>query len=125
MPVYTCASAGSNALQTSRWRRVTEHLYSALRETAMCADTSQSLLTVAAVSVQYGKTSALSCLDLNLYAGDTLGLLGLNGAGKSSLLKVIAGVLAPTAGNRQLIARVPAAHQSGASADPSTKSADS
>ena len=65
----------------------------------MCADTSQSLLNVNALSVKYGKTSALSNFDLSLCAGDTLGLLGLNGAGKSSLLKVIAGVLAPAMGS--------------------------
>ncbi|HJT97668.1 MAG TPA: ABC transporter ATP-binding protein [Rhodanobacteraceae bacterium] len=37
-------------------------------------------------------------LDLSLAKGDVLGLLGVNGAGKSTTLRMIAGVLAPSAG---------------------------
>src|ERR1700752_515452 len=37
-------------------------------------------------------------LDLTLGKGEVLGLLGVNGAGKSTTLRMIAGVLAPSAG---------------------------
>lgn len=37
-------------------------------------------------------------LSLTLFAGQTLGIVGRNGAGKSSLLKVLAGVLPPDSG---------------------------
>ncbi|MFW0120864.1 ATP-binding cassette domain-containing protein [Rothia sp. CCM 9419] len=41
---------------------------------------------------------ALSSLNLELNAGDSLGYIGLNGSGKSTTLKMLVGVLAPTSG---------------------------
>ena len=41
---------------------------------------------------------ALENVSLNLYHGETLGVIGRNGAGKTSLLKVIAGIIAPNRG---------------------------
>jgi lipopolysaccharide transport system ATP-binding protein len=41
---------------------------------------------------------ALQDVSFDLCRGDTLGIIGRNGAGKSSLLRVIAGILAPDAG---------------------------
>jgi len=37
-------------------------------------------------------------ISFDLYQGETLGLIGLNGAGKSTILKIIAGVIEPTKG---------------------------
>lgn len=37
-------------------------------------------------------------ISFDLYEGETLGLIGLNGAGKSTILKIIAGVIEPTKG---------------------------
>ncbi|MDG1583164.1 ATP-binding cassette domain-containing protein [Pseudomonas sp. GOM6] len=48
-------------------------------------------------------------LDLHLAAGSLTGIIGLNGCGKSSLLKVIAGLQAPLAG----LVRVDAPRQGG------------
>lgn len=47
---------------------------------------------------RYGARAALHGVDLTLRRGDCLGLLGLNGAGKSTTLKLLAGVLAPHGG---------------------------
>lgn len=44
-------------------------------------------------------TLAVSDISLSLFAGDTLGLLGLNGAGKSTTLKILCGMLAPDSGS--------------------------
>ncbi|MFT5484386.1 MAG: lipopolysaccharide transport system ATP-binding protein [Halieaceae bacterium] len=41
---------------------------------------------------------ALDGINLDLYRGQTLGIVGRNGAGKSSLLKILAGVLSPDEG---------------------------
>jgi len=38
-------------------------------------------------------------ISFDLYEGETLGIIGVNGAGKSTILKIIAGVIAPTSGN--------------------------
>ena len=37
-------------------------------------------------------------ISFDLYKGETLGIIGINGAGKSTILKIIAGVLEPTSG---------------------------
>ncbi len=37
-------------------------------------------------------------ISFDLYEGETLGIIGLNGAGKSTILKIIAGVIEPTSG---------------------------
>ncbi|HWU51498.1 MAG TPA: ATP-binding cassette domain-containing protein, partial [Tahibacter sp.] len=40
----------------------------------------------------------VDALNLDVARGEVLGLLGVNGAGKSTTLRMIAGVLAPSAG---------------------------
>lgn len=40
----------------------------------------------------------LKSVNLNIYSGETLGIIGRNGAGKSSLLKIISGILKPDSG---------------------------
>lgn len=37
-------------------------------------------------------------ISFDLFEGETLGIIGINGAGKSTILKIIAGVVAPTSG---------------------------
>jgi len=37
-------------------------------------------------------------ISFDLYKGETLGIIGVNGAGKSTILKIIAGVIEPTSG---------------------------
>lgn len=49
-------------------------------------------------ALTYEQLWALSGVDLELAAGERVGIIGRNGAGKSSLLKVISGVLKPTSG---------------------------
>ena len=48
--------------------------------------------------VKYDEFWALKNVSFELEKGDRLGILGLNGAGKSTILKVIAGVYRPTEG---------------------------
>ena len=38
-------------------------------------------------------------ISFELYEGETVGIIGVNGAGKSTILKIIAGVITPTSGN--------------------------
>jgi ABC-2 type transport system ATP-binding protein len=47
---------------------------------------------------RYGRLTALEGLDLELRAGECLALIGANGSGKSTAVRSIAGLLAPTAG---------------------------
>jgi ABC-2 type transport system ATP-binding protein len=50
------------------------------------------------LTVSFGQVTAVGGLDLSVPAGASLALVGRNGAGKSTTLKVLAGVLPPTSG---------------------------
>ncbi len=60
------------------------------------------LLRLNKVSVSFGTHVLLDEVDLVLKAGDKIGLLGRNGTGKSTLIKVIAGLTVPDSGERWL-----------------------
>lgn len=47
----------------------------------------------------YGEHLALDGVDVEIEAGEIVGVLGLNGAGKSTFLKILAGLLAPSDGS--------------------------
>ena len=49
--------------------------------------------------LQYEEFTALNRVSFSVKKGETLGLIGNNGAGKSTMLKVISGILKPTVGS--------------------------
>lgn len=49
--------------------------------------------------LSYNEFTALNHVSFTVKKGETLGLIGHNGAGKSTMLKVISGILKPTEGN--------------------------
>ena len=65
----------------------------------------QPLLSVQGVSLMLSHRRILQDINLELKTGEFLGLIGPNGGGKTSLLRVILGVLKPTSG--QVIWRDP------------------
>ena len=56
------------------------------------------LLTLTGVSLAFGHLPLVSSADLRIDPGERVALIGRNGAGKSSLLRVIAGEIPPDAG---------------------------
>ena len=56
------------------------------------------LLEVDGLDLRYGATHAVKGVSLNVAEGEIVTVLGANGAGKSSLLKAIAGAVRPGAG---------------------------
>ena len=56
------------------------------------------MLEVADLSLHYGRHVALNRVSLKVAKGETVVILGANGAGKSSLLKSIAGITKPDSG---------------------------
>jgi len=59
------------------------------------------MLDVVGLDVRYGSSQVLFGLKLQVRQGETLALLGRNGAGKSTTMKAIAGVIAAAAGRIQ------------------------
>ena len=57
---------------------------------------------------------ALQGVDMTVYQGETVGIIGTNGSGKSTILKIITGVLNPTKGNLTVNGRISALLELGA-----------
>jgi branched-chain amino acid transport system ATP-binding protein len=58
------------------------------------------MLELAGVHAHYGLSHVLQGVDLTVRGGEIVGLFGRNGVGKTTLIKTVAGWLAPSAGNR-------------------------
>lgn len=66
---------------------------------------------------EYKQHYALQNVDLSIYKGETVGIIGTNGSGKSTILKIITGVLHPTSGHVQVNGRISALLELGAGFD--------
>ena len=56
------------------------------------------MLTLSAVSASYGSVPAIGDISIDVGEGEAVGLLGANGAGKSTTLRAISGLMRLTAG---------------------------
>ena len=65
----------------------------------------EALLDVAGLTAAYGPVQVLWGLDLRVMPGAITAVVGSNGAGKSSLLKVLSGLLSPTGGRVRFAGR--------------------
>jgi branched-chain amino acid transport system ATP-binding protein len=57
------------------------------------------MLTLSAVSARYGSVPAISDVSISVGEGEAVGLLGANGAGKSTTLRAISGLIRTTSGS--------------------------
>ena len=67
----------------------------------LAAETHQAapnLLSVRGLDKYFGGLRALNAVDLDIYKGEVLALVGDNGAGKSTLIKALSGALQPDGG---------------------------
>lgn len=60
------------------------------------------MIRLRGVVKRYGRFSAVSGMDLDIRRGELFGFLGPNGAGKTTTMRMIAGILAPTAGTIEI-----------------------
>jgi len=65
------------------------------------------LVKLTNVGKNYPKLTALSSIDMQLGQGEVLGLFGHNGAGKTTMMKLILGVIAPSHGNVEVMGVAP------------------
>jgi branched-chain amino acid transport system ATP-binding protein len=57
------------------------------------------ILELRNLEVNYGKLRALNGISLQVHEGEIVALLGANGAGKTTMLRAISGLLTPTSGD--------------------------
>ena len=60
------------------------------------------MIRLTGLSKQYGSFVAVNDIDLHVPEGELFGFLGPNGAGKTTTLRMIAGILKPTAGTVEI-----------------------
>ncbi len=65
------------------------------------------LAALRAARKRYGNVTALDGVDLSLQPGEVMALLGANGAGKSTAIALMLGLLKPDAGSAELFGRTP------------------
>lgn len=61
-----------------------------------------SVIRAEGLTKQYGPTTALDRLDLDVAEGEVLGYLGPNGAGKTTTIRLLLGLLRPTTGRARI-----------------------
>ena len=60
-----------------------------------------ALISLRDITMSFGDRPVLDGIDLQIEAGERLCLLGLNGCGKTTLMKIVAGELEPLEGDIQ------------------------
>ena len=66
------------------------------------SDQQEPILAARGLVKRFGRVSALVGSDFELYPGEVLGVIGDNGAGKSSLIKCLSGAMIPDEGEIEL-----------------------
>ena len=81
-------------------RRITETLRNELPESVRPSHpTGRILVSAKDICVSYGTQQALREVSIDLRAGEVTALMGRNGAGKSSLIKALVGLVEPNSGD--------------------------
>ncbi|MEU2243998.1 ATP-binding cassette domain-containing protein [Streptomyces sp. NPDC018338] len=75
--------------------------------TAPATDPTTPLVLAEALGVRRGRVEALRRIDLHVVPGETVALMGRNGAGKSTFLSTLVGMIPPTSGTVRVAGRTP------------------
>src|ERR1700679_1113179 len=75
--------------------------------TAKAVNGQAPVLSVAGLQKNYGKLAAVKGLDFAVYPGEIFGLIGPDGAGKTTTFHILGGVLEATAGEVMVLGKKP------------------
>ncbi|MFO7545253.1 MAG: ABC transporter ATP-binding protein [Trueperaceae bacterium] len=90
------ASTGSRRAATTEAPSSGQRTYASEAERAASPD---AVLVAKGVSVRYGSVQALDAVDVSVLAGELVTVIGANGAGKSSLVNALVGVVPKVGGS--------------------------
>ncbi len=65
-------------------------------------DASTKVVEIRNLTKTFGKFTAVDALNLTIFKGEIYGLLGPNGSGKTTIIKMLCGLLRPTAGSAKI-----------------------
>lgn len=63
------------------------------------------IIKTSGLTKEYGKTTALDHLDISVQKGEVLGYLGPNGAGKTTTIRILLGLIKPSAGTATIFGK--------------------
>lgn len=69
--------------------------------------TAANLVEAVNVTVRFGPFTANDSIDLHVAAGEVVGLLGANGAGKSTFMRLVLGLIRPSRGRIEIFGAAP------------------
>ena len=64
-----------------------------------------AIIEIDDLTKKYGKTIGIDGLDLSIGEGESFGLIGPDGAGKSTVVRILVGLMAPTAGQVKIFGK--------------------
>ena len=70
-----------------------------------------AMLKVENLSIKYGSIEAVKNVSFEVNEGEVVTLIGANGAGKTSILRTISGLVRPTAGTISYLGKIFTKHQ--------------
>ena len=71
------------------------------------------MITISNLAMQFGGSVLFKQVDLQFHPGNCYGVIGANGAGKSTFLKILSGELEPTSGEVFQARRAPVRFEAG------------
>ncbi|MET8149892.1 ATP-binding cassette domain-containing protein [Actinoplanes sp. NPDC049668] len=74
-------------------------------------------LRATGITKRYGRRTVLNGVDLSVHAGEVVAMIGANGSGKSTMLRICAGLLSPDSGHVRLGGTVGYCPQNGGTSD--------
>ena len=70
-------------------------------------DITESVVETSGLTRMFGKLKAVDSLNLKVKRGEVYGLLGPNGSGKTTAIKMLCGLIKPTSGEALILDKKP------------------